>query len=61
MILSPLTGVKECVNLVITNSAMINATKQGLLFKESAHNWSADEIQGLTEPKLIIAESLRES
>jgi len=55
----PLTA-KECVNLVITDLAVIEVTEQGLLLKEVAPGWSVEEIQALTEPKLIVSKELKE-
>jgi 3-oxoacid CoA-transferase B subunit len=55
----PLTA-KECVNLVITDLAVIEVTKQGLVLKEVAPSWTVDEVQALTEPRLIVAEDLEE-
>lgn len=48
----PLTG-KECVNLVITDLAVIQVTSRGLLVKELAPYWTLEEVQDLTEPSLI--------
>ncbi len=50
----------QCVNLVVTDIAVIEVTKEGLVLKEMAPGWSAEEIQALTEPKLIIAPDLKE-
>lgn len=55
----PLTA-KECVDLVVTDLAVIKVTSQGLLLKEIAPGWTQDEIQALTEPKLIIAQAKRD-
>ena len=55
----PLTA-KECVNLIVTDLAVIEVTPQGLLLKEVAPGWTAEEVQALTEPKLIIAPDLKE-
>jgi len=55
----PLTA-KECVDLVITDLAVIEVTPEGLLLKEVAPGWTAEEVQALTEPKLIIAPDLKE-
>jgi len=55
----PLTA-KECVNLIITDLAVIEVTPEGLLLKEVAPGWTAEEVQALTEPKLIIAPDLKE-
>jgi 3-oxoacid CoA-transferase B subunit len=55
----PLTA-RECVNLIVTDLSVIEVTKDGLLVKETAPEWSVKEIQALTEPKLMIAEDLKE-
>lgn len=55
-----LLTAKECVNLIITDIAVIEITKQGLLLKEFAHGWTTGEIQAVTEPRLGMAEDLRE-
>ena len=55
----PLTG-KECVDLIVTDIAVIEPTKEGLVLKEYAPGWTSEEIQRLTEPKLIIADDLKE-
>jgi len=55
----PLTA-PECVSLICTDLAVIEVTKRGLLLKEVAPGWTADEIQALTEPKLIVAKDLKE-
>ena len=55
----PLTA-KECVDLIVTDLAVIEVTKRGLVLKEVAPGWTAKEIQALTEPKLKIAKDLKE-
>jgi len=55
----PLTA-QECVDLVVTDLAVIEVTPQGLLLKEIAPGWTAEEVQALTEPRLIIADDLKE-
>lgn len=55
----PLTA-PECVDLIVTDLAVIEVTKEGLLLKEIAPGWGVEEVQALTEPKLIIAEDLKE-
>ena len=54
----PLTG-KKCVNLVITDLAVIEVTKDGLLLKEVAPGLTADDVQKCTEPKLIVSKELK--
>jgi 3-oxoacid CoA-transferase B subunit len=54
----PLTA-PECVDLVITDVAVIEVTKKGLVLKEVAPDWTAEEVQALTEPKLILSPDLK--
>ena len=54
----PLTA-KECVDLIATDLAIIEVTKEGLLLKEVAPGWTPEEIQALTEPRLLVAEDLK--
>jgi 3-oxoacid CoA-transferase subunit B len=55
----PLTA-KNCVNKIFTDIAVIDVTRQGLVLRESAPGWTPEEIQALTEPKLIMAKDLKE-
>ena len=55
----PLTG-KECVSLIVTDIAVIEVTRDGLLLKEVAPGWTAEEVQDLTEARLIVADDLKE-
>ncbi len=55
----PLTG-KSCVSLIVTDIAVIEVTPNGLILKETAPGWSAEDIQKLTEPRLIIPPDLKE-
>jgi len=56
---APLTA-KECVDLIITDLAVIQVSPDGLVLKEVAPGWAAEEIQALTEPRLIVAKDLKE-
>lgn len=56
----PLTA-KECVDLIVTDLAVIEVTPKGLVLKEVAPGWTVDEIQALTEPKLTVAQDLKET
>jgi 3-oxoacid CoA-transferase B subunit len=49
----PITAL-ESVNLIVTDIAVIHVTDQGLVLKEVAPGWTPEEVQGLTEPQLII-------
>ena len=55
----PLTA-KACVDLIVTDLAVIEVTPKGLLLREIAPGWTVEEIQALTEPKLVIAVDLKE-
>lgn len=55
----PLTA-PECVDLIITDIAVIEVTGEGLVLKEVAPGWTAEDIQVVTEPKLIISPQLKE-
>lgn len=55
----PLTA-SRCVNLIVTDIAVIEITPAGLLLKETAPGWTAAEIQECTEPKMMIAPDLKE-
>ena len=49
-----------CVNLIITDLAVIEVTPGGLLLKEFAGGWTPQEVQEQTEAKLTIADDLKE-
>jgi len=61
--------VKECsypltaqgvVALIVTDLAVIEVTKKGLLLKEVAPGLTAKDVQSVTEPKLIVSRKLTE-
>jgi 3-oxoacid CoA-transferase subunit B len=54
----PLTG-KRCVNLVVTDMAVIEVTPDGLLLREVAPGMTAEDVQKLTEPKLKVSNDLK--
>ena len=45
----------ECVDLIVTDIAVIEVTKKGLVLKEVAPGWTPEDVQKLTEPKLLVA------
>jgi 3-oxoacid CoA-transferase subunit B len=51
----PLTGV-ACVNRIITDYAVLDVTPEGLKLIELAPGVTAEEVQGMTEPKLIVGD-----
>jgi 3-oxoacid CoA-transferase subunit B len=55
----PLTGVK-CVDRIITDYCVLDVTENGLKLIEIAPGVSVDDVQSMTEPKLIVAEDLKE-
>jgi 3-oxoacid CoA-transferase B subunit len=55
----PLTA-RNCVNKIFTDIAVIDVTKQGLVLREVAPAWTAEEVQALTEAKLIVGKDLKE-
>jgi len=55
----PLTA-KGRVDLIITDLAVVEVTPEGLLLREVAPGWTAEEVQALTEPRLIIDPDLKE-
>ncbi len=55
----PITG-KGCVSLIVTDLAVMEPTPEGLVLKEVAPGWSAEEVQELTGARLIISPDLKE-
>jgi len=54
----PLTAA-ECVNLIITDLAVMEVTPEGLLLKEIFENSSIEEVQEKTEASLILADPVK--
>ncbi len=54
----PLTA-KEQVNLIITEMAVIEVTKEGLVLKELGPEATVEEVQAATGAKLIIPEDIK--
>jgi 3-oxoacid CoA-transferase subunit B len=55
----PLTG-RRCVNVIITNLAVIDVTPGGLVLREIAPGATVAEVKAATEPPLTEAEDLHE-
>jgi 3-oxoacid CoA-transferase subunit B len=49
----PLTGI-ECTDTIVTDLAVIDVTGEGLVLREVAPGWTAEEVQSLTDAKLIV-------
>lgn len=48
------------VNMIFTDLAVMEITPQGLLLREVAPGLTAEDVQSVTEPKLIISPDLKE-
>lgn len=55
----PLTA-PSCIDLIITNLAVIQITSKGLLLRELAPGITPDEVQSVTEPSLTLSPDLHE-
>ncbi len=55
----PLTAAR-CVDLIVTDIAVLQVTPRGLLLKEYAPGWAVKDIQALTEPELVIPSEIEE-
>jgi 3-oxoacid CoA-transferase subunit B len=55
----PITGL-ACVDLIITDLAVIEVTPKGLVLREVAPGYTPEDIQAVTEPKLIVARDVKE-
>lgn len=54
----PLTGLK-CVDLIVTEMAVIEVTTEGLVLKEIAPGMTWEQVQAATEARLIISPELK--
>ena len=54
----PLTGVKV-VNTIVTELAVMQVTAAGLVLEELAPGLSADDVQRVTEPRLILSPTIK--
>jgi len=55
----PITATKV-VKLIVTDLAVIEVTDKGLVLKEVAPGVTAEDVQSVTEPKLIISPDLKD-
>jgi len=55
-----LLSAKGRATKIISDLAVIDVTPEGLVLQEVAPGWTAEEVQALTEPKLIISPNLKE-
>ena len=54
----PITG-KACVNLIVSDLAVMAVTPEGLLLREVAPGLTAEDVQKVTEPQLIVSPELK--
>jgi 3-oxoacid CoA-transferase subunit B len=54
----PLTG-KRCVSAICTDYAWLDVTRDGLALRELAPGVSPQQVQAITEPKLIVGPDVR--
>ncbi|MEE9248659.1 MAG: 3-oxoacid CoA-transferase subunit B [Dehalococcoidia bacterium] len=55
----PLTG-KGCVDLIVTDLAVVALTEQGFLLLEIVHGFTPEEVQSVTGAPLAVSPDLRE-
>lgn len=55
----PVTAFR-CVDRIFTDMAIIDVTDEGLVLKELAPGFTVEEVQKVTEPRLIVSPSLKE-
>ena len=55
----PLTG-RGCVSLVVTDVAVLEPTAEGMVLREAAPGWTADDVQAITGARLIIPNKVGE-
>jgi len=55
----PLTGL-ACVDTIVTDLAVIDVKPEGLVLREVAPGWSAEEVQSLTGASLIARQQIPE-
>lgn len=55
----PLTA-RNCVDRIFTDIAVIDVTRHGLLLREIAPGWTAEEVQDLTEGPLLLDDAIEE-
>jgi 3-oxoacid CoA-transferase subunit B len=53
-------SARACVNLIITDLAVIEVTPDGLVLKEYAPGWTPQEVQTLTDAQLILDTGIKE-
>ena len=57
---SPLADGRNCVNLIVTDVAVIQVTEQGLVLSEVAPGWRTDDVAAITGAPLSLAANVKE-
>ncbi len=57
---SPLADGRNCVNLIVTDLAVLQVTEQGLVLSELAPGWRADDVAALTGAPLAVGSDVKE-
>ena len=55
----PLTG-RGCVSLVVTDVAVLEPTQDGMVLRETAPGWTAEDVQAVTGARLIVPDLVGE-
>jgi len=55
----PLSGL-ECVKVIVTDMAVVDVTPKGLVLREVAPGLTPEDVQSVTEPKLIVPATVSE-
>jgi 3-oxoacid CoA-transferase B subunit len=55
----PVTALR-CVDRIYTDMAIIDVTPEGLVLKELAQGFTVEEVQKVTEPRLMVSMDLKE-
>jgi 3-oxoacid CoA-transferase B subunit len=55
----PLTGL-ECVTTIVTDMAVVEVTPKGLVLREVAPGLTAEDVQAVTEPRLMVPATVPE-
>jgi 3-oxoacid CoA-transferase B subunit len=55
----PLTAVRA-IDSIFTDVAVIRVRPEGLVLEEKAPGWSVEDVQAITEPRLIVDEALKD-
>jgi acyl CoA:acetate/3-ketoacid CoA transferase beta subunit len=55
----PLSGL-ECVKTILTDMAVIDVTPKGLVLREVAPGLTPEDVQFVTEPRLIVPATVPE-